>query len=88
MGGGPVFYGHEEIPESPKTQVVVAESSYGIWREQVYQLAVDFATLFELRNRLDPTSLRVSEIDRGAWVQLMCLGCADAECSLLILSSS
>lgn len=65
MGGGPVFYGHEEIPESPKTQVVVAESSYGIWREQVYQLAVDFATLFELRNRLDPTSLRVSEIDRG-----------------------
>jgi alpha-mannosidase len=65
MGGGPVFYGHEEIPESPKTQVVVGESSYGIWREQAYQLALDFATLFELRNRLDQTSLRVSEIDQG-----------------------
>ena len=65
MGGGPVFYGREEIPESPKTQVVVRESSFGIWREQVYQLAVDFATLFELRNRLDQTSLRVSEIDDG-----------------------
>ncbi len=65
MGGGPVFYGHQEIPVSPKTQVVVGESSYGIWREQAYQLALDFATLFELRNRLDPTSLRVSEIDQG-----------------------
>jgi alpha-mannosidase len=65
MGGGPVLYGHDEIPEPGKKQVVVAESHYGIWRDQVYQLALDFSTLFELRNRLDETSLRVSEIDRG-----------------------
>jgi len=65
MGGGPVRYGHESVPEPGKTQVVVGESNYGIWREQAYQLALDFTTLFELRNRLDQSSLRVSEIDQG-----------------------
>lgn len=65
MGGGPVRYGKEPFPEPGKTQVVVSESHFGIWREQAYQLALDFTTLFELRNRLDPTSLRVSEIDLG-----------------------
>jgi alpha-mannosidase len=65
MDLGPVRYGHESVPEVRKPQVVVGESSYGIWREQAYQLALDFTTLFELRNRLDPASLRVSDIDQG-----------------------
>ncbi len=65
MGGGPVRFGHLPFPEPGKTQVVVGESHYGIWREQAYQLALDFTTLFELRNRLDPASLRVSQIDQG-----------------------
>lgn len=65
MGGGPVRFGHPSIPEVGKTQVIVGENHFGIWREQVYQLALDFTTLFELRNRLDQTSLRVSEIDKG-----------------------
>ena len=65
MGGGPILFGHASVPEPGRTQVSVGESHFGIWREQVYQLAMDYATLFELRNRLDPTSLRVSEIDEG-----------------------
>lgn len=65
MGGGPIRYGYESVPEVRKPQVMVGESNYGIWREQAYQLALDFSTLFELRNRLDPESLRVSEIDQG-----------------------
>jgi len=65
MGGGPVRYGQDSVPEVRQPQVIVGETSYGIWREQVYQLALDFTTLFELRNRLDPASLRVSEIDQG-----------------------
>jgi alpha-mannosidase len=65
MGGGPILFGHASVPEPGKTQATVGESHFGIWREQVYQLAMDYATLFELRNRLDPTSLRVSEIDEG-----------------------
>jgi alpha-mannosidase len=65
MGGGPLRYGHESVPEPGRTQVAVGESHFGIWREQAYQLALDFTTLFELRNRLDQSSLRVSEIDQG-----------------------
>jgi alpha-mannosidase len=65
MGGGPILYGHASVPEPGRTQVTIGENHFGIWREQVYQLAIDYATLFELRNRLDPTSLRVSEIDEG-----------------------
>lgn len=65
MGGGPIRHGHESVPEPGKTQVVVGGSNYGIWHEQVYQFALDFTTLFELRNRLDQSSLRVSEIDQG-----------------------
>jgi alpha-mannosidase len=65
MGGGPIRFGHESVPEPGRTQVTVRESHFGIWREQAYQLAVDFTTLFELRNRLDQSSLRVSEIDQG-----------------------
>ncbi len=65
MGGGPNLYGQESVPEVRGPQVVVGESSFGIWREQAYQLALDFTTLYELRNRLEPTSLRVSEIDQG-----------------------
>ena len=65
MGGGPIRYGHESVPEPGKTQALVGETNFGIWREQAYQLALDFTTLFELRNRLDQSSLRVSEIDQG-----------------------
>ncbi len=65
MGGGPIRFGQESVPEPGKTQVSVGESHFGIWREQAYQLALDFTTLFELRNRLDQSSLRVSEIDQG-----------------------
>jgi alpha-mannosidase len=65
MGGGPNRYGQDSVPEVTKPQVTVGENSFGIWREQAYQLALDFSTLFELRNRLNQESLRVSEIDQG-----------------------
>src|SRR4030042_4315044 len=64
-GGGPIRYGQESVPEVINPQVTVGESSFGIWREQLYQLALDFTTLFELQKCLDPASLRVSEIDQG-----------------------
>jgi alpha-mannosidase len=65
VGGGPIRYGQESVPQVIKPQVIVGESSFGIWREQLYQLALDFTTLFELQRCLDPASLRVSEIDQG-----------------------
>jgi alpha-mannosidase len=62
---GPNRYGRESVPDVTQPQVVVGESSFGIWRESAYQLALDFSTLFELRNHLNQESLRVSEIDQG-----------------------
>ncbi len=65
VGEGPVPYGVETVPETSAAQRTVEESTYGIWLEEVYQAAVDFSTLYELRGRLDPLTLRVSEIDQA-----------------------
>jgi alpha-mannosidase len=65
VGDGPYPYGVESVPEPGPTQTKVGESTYGIWREEVYQAAVDFTTLFQLRGRIDPLSLRVAEIDEA-----------------------
>jgi alpha-mannosidase len=65
VGNGPVPYGTEAIPEPPPAQVTVGESTFGVWREELYQLAVDFTTLHDLRDHLDDHSLRVAEIDQG-----------------------
>jgi alpha-mannosidase len=64
-GEGPIPYGLESIPEPPPTQAVMGKSTFGIWLEDVYQLALDFTTLRELRDHLDPLSLRVAEIDEA-----------------------
>ena len=63
VGDGPYAHGVESVPEPGPTQTTVQESTFGIWREEVYQAALDFTTLFELSQRLDPLSLRASQID-------------------------
>ena len=65
VGNGPVPYGTESIPEPPTAQVTIGVSSFGVWREELYQLAIDFTTLHELREHLDEHSLRLAEIDQG-----------------------
>lgn len=62
-GNGPVPWGVESVPEPPARQRAVPVYSYGIWQEEVYQAWLDLTTLFELRDHLDPESLRVAEID-------------------------
>jgi alpha-mannosidase len=64
-GKGPVGYGRESVPEPPPAQVVVGDTTFGIWNEEVYQLWLDVETLLQTRNQLDPDSLRVAEIDAG-----------------------
>jgi alpha-mannosidase len=63
VGDGPVPYGVETVPEPGPTQQVMGANTFGVWREEVYQAALDFTTLYELRNRIDPLSLRTAEID-------------------------
>jgi alpha-mannosidase len=65
IGEEAVLYGSESVPEPGLTQAVVGESTFGVWREEIYQAAIDFTTLFELSQRLDPLSLRAAEIDQG-----------------------
>lgn len=62
VGDGPYAHGVESVPEPGLTQQTVKPSSFGIWREEIYQAALDFTTLFELCQRLDPLSLRAAEI--------------------------
>ena len=64
-GDGPNRWGFQTVPEPPPAQAKVGECTCGIWREEVYQLALDFSTLYELRGRLDPFGLRVAKIDEG-----------------------
>lgn len=65
VGDGPNLWGTQTVPEPPAQQATVGECSCGVWREEAYQLAVDFSTLFEMSGRLDPLSLRVAEIDEA-----------------------
>lgn len=65
VGDGPNLWGVQTVPEPPAAQTRVGRSSLGIWREEIYQLALDFTTLRELRDGLDPLSLRASEVDEG-----------------------
>ncbi len=65
VGDGPNPHGYQTVPPAPAQQVKVGESTFGVWLEDVYQLALDMTTLHELRDGLDPLSLRVAEIDQG-----------------------
>jgi alpha-mannosidase len=60
---GPTPPGRLTVPEPEPTQAVVGTSTYGIWEEEAYQLWIDVETLYQVRENLDPNSLRVAEID-------------------------
>ena len=62
---GPVPPGRETVPEPGPTQTQVRESTFGIWEEEAYQLWLDVETLYQLRDNIDPNSLRVAEIDQA-----------------------
>ena len=64
-GRGPVPIWRESVPEPPPAQVEVGKSTFGIWQEEVFQLTLDVETLYEVRDNIDPESLRVAEIDAG-----------------------
>ncbi|MFM2091789.1 MAG: hypothetical protein RLZZ127_2278, partial [Planctomycetota bacterium] len=64
-GGGPARPGTSPIPTVPATQRILSAVRVGRWREDVFQLWHDIQTLFELRDLLDPDSLRLDEVDAG-----------------------
>jgi len=64
-GAGPVAWGKESVPEPPAQQVTVGESVYGIWNEELFQVAMDYLTLYELAKKLPDKSLRTMKIVEG-----------------------
>lgn len=62
---GPVEPGRQTVPEPPEAQCVIGESTYGAWNEDIYQLWLDVETLYQIRNNIDPNSLRTDKIDEG-----------------------
>ncbi len=62
---GPLPPERKSVPEPGSTQVVMGKTTFGIWEEEFYQLWLDVETLFQLRENLDPKSLRVIKIDEG-----------------------
>jgi len=72
-GEGPLLSETSWMPEPPAAQCTLGQSNFGIWLEPVYQLALDFTTLYELRDTLDPLSLRASEIDDALMAATCCI---------------
>ncbi len=64
-GAGPVAYGTESVPEPKEPQLTVGNSSYGIWNEAVFQVAMDYLTLYSLVKKLPEKSLRAMKILEG-----------------------
>ncbi len=64
-GAGPVAFGEESVPEPPQQQVTLGTSSFGVWNEALFQVAMDYLTLYSLVKRLPSRSLRAMKIIEG-----------------------
>ncbi len=64
-GAGIVAWGEETVPEPPARQVTVGVSSYGVWNEPLFQVAMDYLTLYSLARKLPDKSLRAMKIIEG-----------------------
>ena len=64
-GAGPVAHGEESVPEPKEPQVTVGRSTFGIWNEELFQVAMDYLTLYSLVQKLPEKSLRTMKIVEG-----------------------
>ena len=64
-GAGPVPHGVDSIPEPPALQVTVGKSAFGVWNEELFQVAMDYLTLYSLVQKLPEKSLRTMKIVEG-----------------------
>jgi len=64
-GAGIVAHGEQPVPEPPQAQVTVGTSFYGVWNEALFQVAMDYLTLYQLVQKLPEKSLRTMKIVEG-----------------------
>ena len=62
---GPVAWGEETVPEPEEFQVTVTPSHFGAWNEELFQVAMDYFTLWSLVQKLPERSLRAEKIIAG-----------------------
>ncbi|NLD83337.1 MAG: alpha-mannosidase, partial [Clostridiales bacterium] len=65
LGGcatGPVLPGAYQDPKEGKLRAVLGDLTFGIWREDAYQLYMDLQTLNLLIDQIDPESLRADRL--------------------------
>lgn len=62
---GPVGWGEESVPEPPECQVTVGQSHFGVWNEALFQVAMDYLTLYSLVQKLPEKGLRAMKIVEG-----------------------
>ncbi|MFP4105725.1 MAG: glycoside hydrolase family 38 C-terminal domain-containing protein [Phycisphaerae bacterium] len=60
-----VPHGTDSIPPDFLPDWPIQKSTYGVWREPVFQAWLDFETLVQIRHNIDPESLRVMKIDEA-----------------------
>ena len=63
--GGIVAWGEASVPEPPAAQVTVGTSAFGVWNEELFQVAMDYQTLYSLVQKLPEKSLRAMKIIEG-----------------------
>lgn len=64
-GAGPCGIHDVPVPEPAPLQVTLGQSFYAIWNEDVFQVAMDYKTLYELAKKLPDKSLRTMKIVEG-----------------------
>lgn len=50
-------------PDGDKPRRVLGKSTYGIWREDVYQLYLEVKALYDIRKNLEDSELRAAELE-------------------------
>lgn len=63
--GGPYMAGEIPVPEPPEKQVKVGHICWGIWNEEIFQIAMDEFTLYSLLSVLDEKSLRAQKVAKA-----------------------
>ncbi len=64
-GAGPVAAGEKSVPEPPEAQATVQGSFFAVWNEALFQVAMDYQTLYSLVRKLPEKSLRTMKIVEG-----------------------
>ena len=65
IADGPIPRGGLPVKKPHDLHATVGNPQFGVWEEEVYQLWLDVESLWGIRQKVSPDSLRADDIDRG-----------------------